>query len=139
MPSTPSGHSGGESGYWLDDFRPIEDTKAVTVPTLVVQVHDDFTMPPSYVQEIYDVAIARHGVITDDESVGVGRNEPALQRYSIERGEEHVLVIQAVLIRPPQDRRAGRVRHQFGEAIDELVGGWRLDAGRRRRRGRFSR
>lgn len=23
-------------------------------PTLVVQVHDDFTMPPSYVQEIYD-------------------------------------------------------------------------------------
>jgi pimeloyl-ACP methyl ester carboxylesterase len=42
------------SGYRLDDFRPIEDTKAVTVPTLVAQVHDDFTMPPSYVQEIYD-------------------------------------------------------------------------------------
>jgi pimeloyl-ACP methyl ester carboxylesterase len=42
------------SGYRLDDFRPIEDTRAVTVPTLVAQVHDDFTMPPSYVQEIYD-------------------------------------------------------------------------------------
>ena len=42
------------SGYRLDDFRPIEDTKAVTVPTLVAQVHDDFTMPPSYVQAIYD-------------------------------------------------------------------------------------
>jgi len=42
------------SGYRLDDFRPIEDTKAVTAPTLVAQVHDDFTMPPSYVQEIYD-------------------------------------------------------------------------------------
>jgi pimeloyl-ACP methyl ester carboxylesterase len=42
------------SGYRLDDFRPIEDAKAVTVPTLVAQVHDDFTMPPSYVQEIYD-------------------------------------------------------------------------------------
>lgn len=42
------------SGYRLDDFRPIEDTKAVTVPTLVAQVHDDFTMPPSYMQEIYD-------------------------------------------------------------------------------------
>jgi hypothetical protein len=42
------------SGYRLDDFRPIEDTKAVTVPTLVAQVHDDFTMPPSYLQEIYD-------------------------------------------------------------------------------------
>jgi pimeloyl-ACP methyl ester carboxylesterase len=42
------------SGYRLDDFRPIEDTKAVTIPTLVAQVHDDFTMPPSYVQAIYD-------------------------------------------------------------------------------------
>ena len=42
------------SGYRLDDFRPIEDTGAVTVPTLVAQVHDDFTMPASYVQEIYD-------------------------------------------------------------------------------------
>ena len=42
------------SGYRLDDFRPIEDTTAVTVPTLVAQVHDDFTMPPSYVQKIYD-------------------------------------------------------------------------------------
>jgi uncharacterized protein len=42
------------SGYRLDDFRPIEDTRAVTVPTLVAQVHDDFTMPPSYVEEIYD-------------------------------------------------------------------------------------
>jgi hypothetical protein len=53
------------------------------------------------------VAIARHGVITDDEPVGVGRNEPALQRDSVQRREEHVLVVQAVLIRPPQDRRAG--------------------------------
>lgn len=44
----------GVSGYRLDDFRPIEDTKAVTIPTLVAQVHDDFTMPPFYVQEIYD-------------------------------------------------------------------------------------
>jgi hypothetical protein len=26
----------------------------VTVPTLVAQVHDDFTMPPSYVQAVYD-------------------------------------------------------------------------------------
>jgi uncharacterized protein len=42
------------SGYRLDDFRPIEDTSAVTVPTLVAQVHDDFTMPASYVQAIYD-------------------------------------------------------------------------------------
>jgi len=42
------------SGFRLDGFRPIEDTTAVTVPTLVAQVHDDFTMPPSYVQAIYD-------------------------------------------------------------------------------------
>jgi uncharacterized protein len=42
------------SGYRLDDFRPIEDTEVVTVPTLVAQVHNDFTMPPSYVQAIYD-------------------------------------------------------------------------------------
>ena len=42
------------SGYQLDDFRPIENTKVVTVPTLVAQVHRDFMMPASYVQEIYD-------------------------------------------------------------------------------------
>jgi pimeloyl-ACP methyl ester carboxylesterase len=46
------------SGYRLDDFRPIEDTTAVTVPTLVAQVHDDFTMPPPYVQKIYDTISA---------------------------------------------------------------------------------
>jgi hypothetical protein len=33
------------SGYQLDDFRPIENSWAVTVPTLVAQVHDDFMMP----------------------------------------------------------------------------------------------
>jgi pimeloyl-ACP methyl ester carboxylesterase len=42
------------SGYQLDDFRPIENSQAVTVPTFVAQVHDDFMMPPSYVQDIYD-------------------------------------------------------------------------------------
>ena len=47
------------SGYRLDDFRPIEDTKAVTVPTLVAQVHDDFTMPASYVQAIYNNIAAK--------------------------------------------------------------------------------
>ena len=42
------------SGYRLDDFRPIENTNVVTVPTLVAQVHRDFMMPPSYVHEMYD-------------------------------------------------------------------------------------
>jgi hypothetical protein len=42
------------SGYHLDDFRPIEKSQVVNVPTLVAQVHDDFMMPPSYVQDIYD-------------------------------------------------------------------------------------
>jgi hypothetical protein len=46
------------SGYRLDDFRPIEEARSVTVPTLVAQVHDDFTMPPSYVQAIYDTISA---------------------------------------------------------------------------------
>jgi uncharacterized protein len=40
--------------YQLDDFRPIENTEVVTVSTLVAQVHDDFMMPASYVQEMYD-------------------------------------------------------------------------------------
>jgi len=42
------------SGYRLDDFRPIENTKVVTVPTLVAQVRRDFMMPESYIQEMYD-------------------------------------------------------------------------------------
>ncbi len=42
------------SGLHLDQVWPMEYCKAVTVPTLVAQVHDDFLTKPSNVQEIYD-------------------------------------------------------------------------------------
>jgi pimeloyl-ACP methyl ester carboxylesterase len=42
------------TGYHLDAVWPIEYSRAVTIPTLVVQVHDDFMTKPSNVQEIYD-------------------------------------------------------------------------------------
>jgi uncharacterized protein (DUF1330 family)/pimeloyl-ACP methyl ester carboxylesterase len=42
------------SGLHLDDVWPMEYSKAVTIPTLVAQVHNDFLTKPSNVQEIYD-------------------------------------------------------------------------------------
>jgi pimeloyl-ACP methyl ester carboxylesterase len=42
------------SGLHLNDVWPMEYSKAVTIPTLVAQVHDDFLTKPSNVQEIYD-------------------------------------------------------------------------------------
>ena len=41
-------------GFHLADVWPMEYAKAVTVPTLVAQVRDDFLTKPSNVQEIYD-------------------------------------------------------------------------------------
>ena len=42
------------TGFHVDELSPIEHAKAVTVPTLVVQVHDDVLTKPSDVQTIYD-------------------------------------------------------------------------------------
>jgi uncharacterized protein len=42
------------TGFHIDELSPIEHAKAVTVPTLVVQVHDDVLTKPSDVQTIYD-------------------------------------------------------------------------------------
>lgn len=42
------------TGFHVDELSPIEHAKAVTVPTLVVQVHDDTLTKPSDVQAIYD-------------------------------------------------------------------------------------
>jgi pimeloyl-ACP methyl ester carboxylesterase len=42
------------TGYRLADVWPMEYAKAVTVPTLVAQVRNDFLTKPSNVQEIYD-------------------------------------------------------------------------------------
>jgi uncharacterized protein len=42
------------TGFHLDELSPIEHAKAVRVPTLVVQVHDDVLTKPSDVQTIYD-------------------------------------------------------------------------------------
>jgi hypothetical protein len=47
------------TGYHLKDVWPMEYARAVTVPTLVAQVHGDFLTRPSNVQEIYDTISAR--------------------------------------------------------------------------------
>ncbi|WP_145516571.1 alpha/beta hydrolase family protein [Yersinia aleksiciae] len=47
------------TGYHLADVWPMEYAKAVTLPTLVAQVHNDFLTKPSNVQEIYDTISAK--------------------------------------------------------------------------------
>lgn len=47
------------TGFHLADVWPMEYAKAVTVPTLVAQVRDDFLTKPSNVQEIYDTLSSR--------------------------------------------------------------------------------
>jgi len=43
-----------KTGYVLDDFRPVENSQADHIPTLVAQVKADFLMPFHYVEEIYN-------------------------------------------------------------------------------------
>ncbi|MCR8720652.1 lysophospholipase, partial [Pseudomonas syringae] len=47
------------TGFHLADVWPIEYAKAVTLPTLVAQVRNDFLTKPSNVQEIYDTLSSR--------------------------------------------------------------------------------
>lgn len=47
------------TGFHMDELSPIPHAHAVTVPTLVVQVHDDFLTKPSDVQTIYDKMAAK--------------------------------------------------------------------------------
>jgi hypothetical protein len=42
------------TGFHLSEQSPLDHVKAVTVPTLVAQVHDDTMTRPEDVQEIYD-------------------------------------------------------------------------------------
>ena len=42
------------TGFHLSEQSPLEHVKAVTVPTLVAQVHDDVMTRPQDVQDIYD-------------------------------------------------------------------------------------
>jgi hypothetical protein len=42
------------TGFHLADVWPMDYARAVTVPTLVAQVRNDFLTKPSNVQEIYD-------------------------------------------------------------------------------------
>jgi uncharacterized protein len=42
------------TGFHIDEQSPIEHAKAVQLPTLVAQVHDDTLTRPSDVQTIYD-------------------------------------------------------------------------------------
>jgi len=47
------------TGLHLDETWPIEDARAVNVPTLLTQVHDDFRTKPSDVQQIFDLITAK--------------------------------------------------------------------------------
>ncbi len=47
------------TGFRVADVWPMEYAKAVTVPTLVAQVRNDFLTKPSNVQEIYDTLSSR--------------------------------------------------------------------------------
>ena len=47
------------TGFRMDELSPIPHAHAVTVPTLVVQVHDDVLTKPSDVQTIYDKMSAK--------------------------------------------------------------------------------
>ncbi|HEX7801611.1 MAG TPA: alpha/beta hydrolase [Pseudoxanthomonas sp.] len=47
------------TGFHLADVWPMEYARAVTVPTLVAQVRDDFLTKPSNVREIYDTLSSR--------------------------------------------------------------------------------
>jgi len=47
------------TGYYLKDVWPMDYARAVTVPTLVAQVKNDFLTKPSNVQEIYDTISAK--------------------------------------------------------------------------------
>ena len=47
------------TGYHLADVWPMEYARAVTVPTLVAQVRNDFLTKPSNVQEIFDTLSSR--------------------------------------------------------------------------------
>jgi len=42
------------TGFHLSEQSPLKHVKAVTVPTLVAQVHDDTMTRPQDVQDIYD-------------------------------------------------------------------------------------
>lgn len=42
------------TGFHLSEQSPLEHVKAVTVPTLVAQVHDDVMTRPQDVQDIFD-------------------------------------------------------------------------------------
>jgi uncharacterized protein len=47
------------TGFHVDELSPIEHARAVTVPTLVAQVHEDTLTKPSDVQTIYDNIAAK--------------------------------------------------------------------------------
>lgn len=47
------------TGYGMDATSPFERVKSITIPTLVIQVHDDVATEPSDVQKIYDNIAAK--------------------------------------------------------------------------------
>ncbi|ONK02314.1 alpha/beta hydrolase [Pectobacterium actinidiae] len=65
------------TGYHLADVWPMEYAKAVTVPTLVAQVRNDFLTKPSNVQEIYDTISA-----TDKKLFWIEGTDQRFQGYN---------------------------------------------------------
>ena len=78
-PSSPE----RQSGYRLDDFRPIEDTKAVTVPTLVAE--------SIYAFMTASVAMRRIGCTIINTDHGNAMNFPKVSSHSIATNQRPAL------------------------------------------------
>ncbi|RSU63999.1 hypothetical protein BRX36_14635 [Sphingomonas sp. S-NIH.Pt1_0416] len=69
------------------------------------------------------VAVGPDRVVGDDQAITVARDEPALDRHAVYRGEENVFEGDAVVCRRAQNRRARRVLHGGDQPGDELGAG----------------
>jgi pimeloyl-ACP methyl ester carboxylesterase len=75
------------TGFHLKELWPIEYAKAVTVPTMVVQVRNDFTIGQSLVQEIYDNISA-----TDKKLFWIEGTDQRFQGYNYFGKEPQLMV-----------------------------------------------
>lgn len=75
------------TGFHLKEMWPIEYAKAVTVPTMVVQVRNDFTIKQSLVQEIYDNISA-----TDKKLFWIEGTDQRFQGYNYFGKEPQLMV-----------------------------------------------
>ena len=75
------------TGFHLSEQSPLEHVKAVTVPTLVAQVHDDTMTRSQDVQDVYD---AMHtGARILHESCKSGRTTTIVQKSALWQNSFH--------------------------------------------------